>query len=96
MDSFERKNGIWWLPEDPENKYCGTLSFDPINGGRLEIVKPSNVLEPLFGRDPREKIDIIHGLVQESRVTLRGCYVIGGRFSMPGFDEPQILTIRLT
>ncbi len=92
MDSFERKKGIWWLPEDPENTYYGALSFDPINGGLLEAMKLSNRNGLFFGRKPREKIDIIHGSVHGSLVTLRSCYVINLKHDIrSGFSEAQIL-----
>ena len=70
MESFEHK-GVWWLPEDPEKKYHGALSFDPINGGHLELVKPLGTSELPLGKS----IDIIHGLAQGVLVTLQGCYV---------------------
>ena len=72
MESFEHR-GVWWFPEDPEKKYPGTLSFDPINGGNLELVKPPDI----YGKC----IDIIHGLVQEDGqevlVTLSGMFGYG-------------------
>lgn len=34
--SFEYK-GQWWLPEKPENRLFGTLSYDPIKGAKLAI-----------------------------------------------------------
>jgi len=89
MDSFEHK-GIWWLPEDLENEHPGTLSFDPINGGHLEVIKPLSISEPFFEQYPRGKIDIIQGIVQGSPVTLRGCCVTKTNFSTPGFSEAQI------
>jgi len=88
MESFEH-NGFWWLPESPENKYPGILSFDPINGGHLELILGKT--HEFFARDGSGKIDIIHGLIQGSRVTLRGCYFRNGSFSVPGFDEIKIL-----
>ena len=95
MDSFERKKGIWWLPEDPENTYYGALSFDPINGGRLEAMKLSNrnglFNELFFGQKSGEEIDIIHGNVHGSPVTLRICYVINLKYMHSGFSEAQIL-----
>lgn len=87
MESFEHK-GVWWLPEDPEKEYPGTLSFDPVNGGHLELM----LYDPheFFGKNKPSKIDIIHGLVQTSEVTLRGCHFRSGSHSIPGFDEIKI------
>ncbi len=87
MESFEH-NGFWWLPEAPKNKYPGTLSFDPINGGHLELMLDKT--HEFFAGDGSSKIDIIHGLVQGSVVTLQDCYFSRGRHSAPGFDEVKM------
>jgi len=29
--------GIWWLPDKPEEQIEGTLRFDPSNGVNLEL-----------------------------------------------------------
>ena len=87
MESFEH-NGFWWFPESPENKYPGILSFDPINGGHLELILGK--AHEFFARDGSGKIDIIHGLVQGSVVTLQGCHFSSGRHSTPGFDEVKM------
>ncbi len=36
MESFEDR-GYWWLPEDPERKLAGILSFSQEEGGKLEL-----------------------------------------------------------
>ena len=30
--------GLWWLPETPEDTETGTLTFDQIEGAKLSIV----------------------------------------------------------
>lgn len=87
MESFEH-NGFWWLPEAPKNRYPGTLSFDPINGGHLELMLDKT---HEFFANGLSKIDIIHGLVQGSVVTLQDCYFRSGNRSFPGFDEIKML-----
>lgn len=87
MESFEH-NGFWWLPETPKNKYPGTLSFDPINGGHLELIQELDSFK-LFGKCDIEEIDIIHGFVQKADVTLRGCYVIRRNHSLR-LDETRM------
>ena len=87
MESFEHK-GVWWLPEAPENTYPGTLLFDLVNGGHLELMLYDT--HEFFRKDRPRKIDIIHGLVQKSEVTLQGCHFSSGRHSAPGFDEVKM------
>lgn len=37
FDAFERA-GVWWLPEDHEDRVAGSVSFDPRDGVRLETI----------------------------------------------------------
>jgi hypothetical protein len=37
--------GIWWLPDKPEEKIEGTLRFDPSKGAKLELKEISNIEE---------------------------------------------------
>ena len=88
MESFEHQ-GVWWLPEAPKKTYHGTLSFDPVNGGLLELALYGP--HEFFGKDESSKIDIIHGLVQGSGFTLRGCHFRSGSHNTRGFDEIKML-----
>jgi hypothetical protein len=42
LKSFE---GIWWLPDKPEEQIEGTLRFDPSEGARLELKEILNIEE---------------------------------------------------
>lgn len=37
MESFEY-DGLWYLPENPQNKFAGVLQFTPETGGTLRII----------------------------------------------------------
>ncbi len=75
MDSFEHL-GYFWVPDDPERKQPGKLSFDPVTGGKLELygnLEHSANRPAVF--NPGRTIDIILGEVFQSLVTLRNCLV---------------------
>lgn len=76
MESFEH-TGIWWLPEDPDYRLTGTLSFNPTAGGILELIEESAT----FRMSDLKEYDIIQGFADGKTVTLQGCY---GK-SMTGF-----------
>lgn len=47
MDGFEVQ-GQWWLPDHPEHRITGTLSWDPTSGGTLKLLgqlRPRVVIE---------------------------------------------------
>lgn len=45
MESIETK-GRWFLPKRPDLQVTGTLRFDPISGGELEIA--GDTLDPVL------------------------------------------------
>ncbi len=83
MESFEHM-GYWWLPQEPnasisgipETAIPGKLSFDPVNGGMLELLGNLDTEDP-YGIHAWKKFEIIQGFVSNSEkcVTLHGCYV---------------------
>lgn len=82
MKSFEYK-GLWWFPEKEEPPLIGTLSFDPENGGKLELTEPiSDHSQPPSIRFSRN-YDIIFGAAGGAQVTLRGCYLLSERRPVP-------------
>jgi hypothetical protein len=82
MEEFEY-NGIWWLPENPENKISGILKFHPVEGANLELIgsfkSPKDLnkfLQP----------NIILGITSNGKIiTLHKCYEYKSPLSMPGF-----------
>lgn len=76
--------GLWWLPETPNNRETGTLTFDQVAGARLSVL---GHLAPLtsgpigFGDDR----DVIHGFTTTGKqVTLLRTFVINSHFGFPG------------
>lgn len=89
MESIQHK-GIWWLPHDRSKTFIGTLSFDPVNGGVLNITeKIVDTGTPPAIPDFAE-FDLMFGNVGFP-VTLRECYVksIGG-FGFSGYHDVML------
>lgn len=89
MQSFSYQ-GFWWLPSQPENRIYGTVSFNLLDGVRLQTL--GNEWLPIATdrrilNDDNTKTVIIHGecLVGKHRraVTLYQCFVP----SFPGHDK---------
>ncbi len=82
MEEFEYK-GRWWLPENPENKISGNLSFHPINGINLELIGSFKRYADLFRITP---IDLILGTTSNGKdITLYNCVDRTSSFSSQGF-----------
>lgn len=76
--------GHWWLPETPDNREIGTLSFDQVAGAKLNVVGRLAPLEsgPLVIDDER---DVIHGFTTSGQlVTLLKAFVVNSRLGFPG------------
>ena len=78
--------GYWWLPNNRNKSWIGTVSFSPDEGINLELMSdPSqNYKLPSFAIRPQT----IHGLVNDDpcKVTLQGCYS-SGRWSHSFNDD---------
>jgi hypothetical protein len=87
MNSFEEE-GIWWLPENPDNYFSGILKFDPVKGAKLELTgsfDEDRVLGiPLETDDPNKSI--ILGVISRKEVTLHKCYEFYSSSSSPGIQ----------
>ena len=70
FEKFEIK-GLWWLPENPDKKLTGTLSYDPEDGAVLELVG-SSFETPIEIFNAKE-YDIINGQSSDE-ITLYKCY----------------------
>jgi hypothetical protein len=78
MKSFELV-GYWWLPNNPGKTIAGTLKFDPINGGSLDLLGSFQDF-PEFGKV--FDVDIILGFVDGKKITLYRCYATGSNMSL--------------
>ncbi|KQO21255.1 hypothetical protein ASF10_14140 [Flavobacterium sp. Leaf82] len=72
IDKFEIK-GLWFLPQNKNDKVTGILSFDPINGSYLELI--GSLDENEMFHTSQEKCFIILGTsVDSEAITLYNCY----------------------
>lgn len=76
--------GLWWLPETPDNRETGTLTFDQAEGARLSVVGQliAGGVGPLDGGSERQ---VMHGFTTSGEpVTLLESFVTDSRVSFPG------------
>ena len=54
--------GVWWDPNDPDNRRVGTLHFDPDKGATLRLILPAERINlfPKLGSH-----DLLLGLTTE-------------------------------
>lgn len=76
MEEFQYL-GIWWRPEDPDQKIAGELAYHPKEGATLKLIGSLNLFidrsEITLGVTPHE-IDIILGITPDGReITLYRC-----------------------
>jgi hypothetical protein len=72
LESFEH-SGIWWLPEKPEKKIHGKLSYDPRERPILSL--DGAFYENLWNPDERDFHEIILGDCYGKKITLRSCFM---------------------
>jgi ApeA N-terminal domain 1 len=76
--------GLWWLPETPDDREVGTLSFDQAEGARLDVI---GRLKPLVSGplSAGEESDVIFGFTTNGKpVTLLKAFVVNSRLGFPG------------
>lgn len=84
-DDFELR-GVWWLPDNPDLKITGILSFESKNKIRLELIGSFKSL-PDFAKTEIEEKEIILGVTNDGRFcTLVTCYEAGTTMNMPGIN----------
>jgi len=82
MEEFEY-NGLWWLPENSDNKISGILKFHPVEGANLELIGSFKEGEDL---DTFIQPNIILGITSNGKITtLYKCLEYKSQESMPGF-----------
>jgi hypothetical protein len=75
MKPTEEFTGVWWFPDNPEERMAGVLTFDSSQGGLLEL-RPSR--PPLRKTDIYESYDVIHGRLSNGKeATLASCQDCG-------------------
>ncbi len=82
MQSFEHK-GLWWFPEKQAPALMGTLSFDPENGGALELTEQITDHSQPPTITCSRNYDIIYGAAGGAQVTLTGCNLLSRQSPVP-------------
>ena len=82
IEEFEY-DGIWWLPENPNNKVSGKLKFHPVKGLKLQLIGSFKRLNNL---NTFLQPSIILGITSNGKIiTLYKCYESQSHMSVPGF-----------
>jgi len=91
MDAFET-SGLWWLPDAPDDKQGGVLSFSPEGGIRLQLIGSFHEIGKSQS-DEAAKCPLILGLSNDcplgKLVTLHKCMMSGSRVGMPGYHAEE-------
>lgn len=78
-------NGEWFLPQKPENKIPGILTYNPEEGIYLELMGSLRELRGPIGIGDLFKPDIILGFTTNGKaITLYRCAEIGREINFPG------------
>lgn len=76
--------GFWWLPSVPNEQQSGKLTFDQIDGGRLNIIGSLSPWDRAL-IDESLELSVIHGLtVTGKKVTLLHSHVSSRSLNFPG------------
>lgn len=96
LDAAGEWSGLWWLPDDPDQRVPGVLRYSPDDGPVLSLIgafedritsTPSPGLT-MFHEGTRTW-DVIHGAAEQREITLLGCVpncskrVFGARVKSP-------------
>lgn len=90
MDNLEYK-GHWWLPENPDRKVAGILTFSQQNNGKLELI---GSFQDVFDKDFNDdsKYSVILGQTTDGKlITLKDCLQTNYSFSMELTQETTFL-----
>lgn len=85
--------GIWWLPDNPENQFYGTLKFTRNEGAILNVIgcqNNKNLIEAFKAAFTSELTpqEIIHGFSADGKcITLYHCHSISKKNPIPGIPQ---------
>lgn len=95
ISEFERK-GKWWLPDNPDHKLVGTLTYSPRDGGVLELTDGFAGFEELEAKGWVLPPRIILGVeLDGSKITLLHCalkasFIGGGGYATCSFSAQVV------
>lgn len=81
-----REQGVWWLPDKPNDQVAGTLTFDQDEGALLALVGVLGTMrDALAFAFDRGQVPAIHGLTMKGkRITLLKSFRKTSNFNFPG------------
>lgn len=89
LDEAGEWAGLWWLPDDPDERVPGVLRYDAEGGLWLSLI---GAFEDRIMSTPAPGVtafhegtrtwDVIHGAAEQREVTLLGCVPAGGKRTM--------------
>ncbi len=84
-----KQTGYWWFISEPAERFHGTLTFDPQEGGSLVITVPKKIAQSFWGKN---KLETIHGkTISGRKVSLFNCYKY--RSSVPISEQHGTLKV---
>ncbi|WP_271404495.1 HEPN domain-containing protein [Kocuria palustris] len=89
LDEVGEWAGLWWLPDDPDERVPGILRYDAEGGLSLSLI---GAFEDRITSNPAPNVtayhegtrtwDVIHGVAEQREVTLLGCVPTSGKRTM--------------
>lgn len=80
-------DGIWWLPQKPDEKIGGSLTFSYKDGGILSLF---GGLGGIRAFQPKFETNLLHGLTDRGFVTLRSISTKNFKTRIPGIDRQTL------
>lgn len=104
LDETVEWAGLWWLPDDPEEKVPGILRYDGEGSLFLALIgafEDRIISNPAPGmtvcHEGTRTWDVIHGVAEQREVTLLGCVPTGGkRTRFARVKSPDAQTVMAT
>lgn len=83
MESFEYK-GYWYLPNKPDRKIAGILSFKDRESSTLELIGDLELYDnPIYAISGPETYNVIWGINEETKkITLFNCNLVNRHFNL--------------
>lgn len=83
------EEGIWWVAGHEDNEVAGTLTYDPDNGAKLNLLgtlsRSEHPFDAVLAPDDNDDDVTIHGITKKGKqVTLLDAMNINRQFNMPG------------
>jgi hypothetical protein len=95
LDESGEWAGLWWLPDEPDDRVPGVLRYDPEGGAVLSLIGTfedrilSSRSPGVVVHEGQRTWDVIHGVAEQREITLLGCVptstnrTFGARVSSP-------------